>query len=56
VRAGGEVKRGEGINGGMMVGRVTARGSIPRCGAGRRGEWREVVVARLSSGGAGGEG
>jgi hypothetical protein len=45
-----------GIKGGVMVGRVTARGGIPRCGAGRRGEWWEAVAARPSSGGAGGEG
>jgi hypothetical protein len=31
-------------------------GGIPRGGAGRRGEWREAVVVRPSSGGAGGEG
>jgi hypothetical protein len=39
-----------------MVGRVTAQGSIPRSGAGQREEWREVVAARPSSGGARGEG
>jgi hypothetical protein len=51
IEDGGEVKRG--VKGGVMVGRVTARGGIPRCGAGRRGEWREAVAVRPSSGGIG---
>jgi hypothetical protein len=38
----GEFKRG--VKGGVMVGRVMARGSIPMCGARRRREWREAVV------------
>jgi hypothetical protein len=47
--------RGE-VKGGVMVGRVTAWGGIPRCGAGRRGGWREAVAARPNSGGARREG